>query len=56
MGYDDDIYLIWLKAWLAGPLQLRAWADNLEGCKIDEDPKADKAKLVTIVTTILRKE
>lgn len=56
MGYDDENYLIWLKAWLTEPPQLEAWADYLEGRKIDKDSKADKAKLVNMVAKILEKE
>jgi hypothetical protein len=56
MGYDDENYLVWLKAWLTEPLQLKAWADYIEGRRTDRKAMSDKEKLVKLVTTILEKE
>jgi hypothetical protein len=56
MGYKDENYPLWLKARLTEPLQLKAWMDYLEGRMADRNAVANKAKLVTLVTTILESE
>jgi hypothetical protein len=53
MGYADENYLIWIKAWLTEPILLQVWSDYLEGQKTNRNPSRDKQNLVELVTAAL---